>query len=393
MIWPYRRDFRDRTNYLAAVASELAAPVLRRWANGRSRGTPAAPTEWRTGLIVGHGHIGDVLYRTCSLGALAGGLQRCRWSYLTTEAGAEVLRGNPALYDTLPWMSGVNPSSTGPSHVEALRTRQYDVILCTESVRHHTALRLALRLGIPNRVAFVHKGLSALVTYPVRLPHPMSRPAQFREMVASLTGMPIDEPLRPKVFPAPADHEAADIAWKRFGFAPHERVIACSMTTRQHTGRTPPQFFIDILQTVLERDPDVRIVLCGTLDDGRTLRTAADALGPRAVLCVGALSILGYAAFLQKCRAFFGSDSGPRHLANAAGIPVVFVRNLATSAVEAGTYCSTEWDAAPSGEYLTDAQIEIELGRVNRLGVAARLVKIAAATHAERSVVGIGSDM
>jgi ADP-heptose:LPS heptosyltransferase len=162
-------------------------------------------------------------------------------------------------------------------------------------------------------------------------------------------------------------------------------------------GRTPPRFFIDILQTVLERDPDVRIVLCGTLDDGRTLRTAADALGPRAVLCAGALSILGYAAFLQKCRAFFGSDSGPRHLANAAGIPVVFVRNLATSAVEAGTYCPTEWDAAPSGEYLTDAQIEIELGRVNRLGVAARLVKMAAATHAathtERSVVGIGSDM
>jgi ADP-heptose:LPS heptosyltransferase len=391
MIWPYRRDFRDRTNYLAAVASELAAPVLRRWANGRSRGTSTMPTEWRTGLIVGHGHIGDVLYRTCSLDALARGLSNCRWSYLTTEAGAEALRGNPALYDTLPWMSGATPSSIGTSHVEALRTRQYDVILCTESVRHHTALRLALRLGIPNRVAFVHKGLSAFVTHPVRLPHPMSRPAQFREMVTRVTGASIDEPLRPKVFPAPADRQAADAAWQRLGFAPEERVIACSMTTRQHLGQTPSRFFIDILKAVLERDPGVRIALCGTLDDGRILRAAADVLGPRAALCVGALSILGYAAFLQKCRAFFGSDSGPRHLANAAGIPVVFVRNLATSAVEAGTYCPSEWDAAPPTEYLTDAQIEAELGRVSRCGVATRLAEMAAAARAERPAVGIGS--
>jgi hypothetical protein len=49
-------------------------------------------------------------------------------------------------------------------------------------------------------------------------------------------------------------------------------------------------------------------------------------------------------------------DSGPRHLGNAAGIPVLFARNLSHSKIEAGQYCSTEIDLAPDVEYLSDEQ-------------------------------------
>jgi len=374
MILPRRGDFRDASRYAVALASEMAAPLLRRAAHFMVPAPPTPPSAWRSGLIIGHGHIGDVLYRTCSLDALARGLPKCRWTYLTTRTGAQVLRDNPALNGILSWMDGVNPESLARPRIEHLRARRYDVVLCTESVRHHTALQLALRMKVPNRVGFAHKGLSGLMTYPVSLRGAMSRPAQFRAMVDAITETTTDDPLRPRVYPGDADRAAADIAWKLLGYDPGTPVIACSVTTRQAHGKVPPAFFARVLRDIAIRRPDIQIALCGTLEDGTTLRTIADIVGARAKLVVGELSILGYAAFLAKCRAFLGSDSGPRHLANAAGIPVVFVRNLASAEVEAGTYCETEWDAAPHGSYLSEPAIASALERVNPSAVATRLI-------------------
>jgi ADP-heptose:LPS heptosyltransferase len=271
-------------------------------------------------------------------------------------------------------MTGVEPSSVNASHVDALRQRAYDVVLCTESVRHHTALWLALRLGAPNRVAFGHKGLTGLITTPIRLPHPMPWAAQFREMVTGITGVRPDDPLRPHVYLSEADRRAAWAEWNRLGYTATSRVLACSLTTKQQVGHVPPAFFVDVLRAVLAQDPDIRIVLCGTLDDGRILRPVADALGARASLSVGALSLLPYAAFLARCGAFFGRDSGPRHLANAVETPVFFVRNLGTSAVETGKYCSTEHDVAPDGEYLNSQVIAERLNNLDKVTIAGQIV-------------------
>jgi len=373
---PYRRDFRDPVNYAAAVASELVAPLLRRWARSRSRGDATAPADWTCGLIVGHGHIGDVLYRTCTLDALAAELPRCRWSYLTTPLGAEVLHGNPALYDVLPWMEGAEPSSVNTAHVQALDQRKYDAVLCTESVRHQTALRLALRLGVPNRVAYAHKGLTGLMTRAVRLPQPMSRPAQFRAMVEDLTGVTVKDELRPRVYLTESDQRAAMQEWLRLGFTMQSRVLACAPTTRQTIGRPPLDFFIRTLCEVLARDADIQIALCGTLEDAQQLRVVADAVGVRARLSVGALSVRAYAAFLRRCGAFLGADSGPRHLANAMKTPVFFVRNLATSAIEAGRYCASERDVAPDGQYMNDTEIAALLQKVDKRALAADIAAL-----------------
>ena len=49
---------------------------------------------------------------------------------------------------------------------------------------------------------------------------------------------------------------------------------------------------------------------------------------------------------MKRCSLVFCPDSGPRHIANAVGTPVVFVRNLFSDRVETGSYCSNEWDLA-----------------------------------------------
>lgn len=371
-----RRQFRDRSRYWLAIASEAVAPALRIASHAVSRSGPVPPEQWRTGVILSNGHIGDALFRTCSLELLRRGLPGCRWSYLTTPAAAAALTGNPALSEILPWSldTGTTPE---PGRYADLAKRSFDVALCSENTTHYRALLLALRLGIPNRVAFTQKGLSGLVTDGVRLPEPLPHAEQFRRMVEQITGIHDTSPLRPRIFPSLDDTHAADAEWARLKLDDAEFVIACSATTRQATSDCPPALFIDVLRRTLQLAPTARVILGGAAGDRPRLRFIAEQLGERASVSAGVLTILQYGSLLRRCAAFIGTDSGARHLANAAAIPVFFARNMGAGAVETGCYCPTESDIAPCGEYLSTTAAKRALLSVDRDAVASALASAA----------------
>lgn len=345
------------------------------YARRRARGAPSPAPSWRTGLILGAGHIGDVLYRTCSLDLLVKGLPDCRWSYLTTSAGAATLKGNPALPDILAWQDDDN----GVSHdgLAALRDHAYDVALCTDYVAHQKMLLLAVKLGIPNRVAFVRKGLSGLATIGMQVSRGATHPQAMREMFELITDVPDSTALRPKIFPAPADAHAADAEWTRLGLKSGDGVIACAVTRNQSAGQHPPDVFIEIVRRILAIAPELRVVFTGVSGDREVLAAAGRAIDPRVLVSAGNLSILAFGSFLANCAAFLGTDSGARHLANAAAIPVFFIRNMAVAAAETGVYCATERDIAPAGEYLSPAAIVVALKKIDVERVANSLVAAA----------------
>lgn len=371
---PDPAQFRDRTHYMAAVASEIAAPALRAYAALRARRPPTPSECWRSGVIIGSGHIGDVLYRTCSLAELALGLPNCEWSYATSSEGNEILRGNPAITMTLPYDEFM-PSRSGTE----LRKRAFDVVLCTDNIEHHKALWFATRLGIPNRVAFVQKGFGGLATVPVRTGR-APWPEQIRAMINLITGTPHVTPLRPRIYPDDRDYDAAHSEWAILPYHDADLTIAAHVTTRQQRGAVPHALFASVFRDILDEQPRARIVLSGTKEDSPALHAIASAIGPRAIVRAGTLGLRAYAAFLKRCDAFVGTDSGPRHMANAAGIPVFFVRNLGVPAIETGRYCATETDLAPAGEYLSQAAAARCLDQIDHR-VAARLVLDAARRH------------
>jgi hypothetical protein len=63
--------FRKRHNLLLGRASEAARPLLKLIGSASSRGQVTPPQGWRRGLMIGHNHMGDVLYRTGSLPILS----------------------------------------------------------------------------------------------------------------------------------------------------------------------------------------------------------------------------------------------------------------------------------------------------------------------------------
>ncbi|MEO8194265.1 MAG: glycosyltransferase family 9 protein [Gemmatimonadales bacterium] len=351
------RAFRKKQNLWLAYASELGAPLLRGTARILAGRPSTPPSEWRSGLILSHTHIGDVLYRTCSLPILRQSLPDCEWTYAVSPASAEVLSDNPHIHEALAVVEGEDSWHLVRGGFSELKSRRFDVVLCSNTLRHYPDLALAAALGIPNRIAFIDKGLSGLVNHPVSFRFPDSYASYFRTMVAAVTNRDPDWPLRPRVYPSAADEARARELWWRSGLDDSKPVVACSLRTRQADGNWPQDVMVSILERARE-SRDFSVVLCGSASDAPHLRALATTLPFPAPVIAGEAGLLAFAAFLERCAALLTLDSGPRHIGNAAGIPVVFARNLSHSKVEAGRYCDTETDLAPDVEYLTNEETD-----------------------------------
>lgn len=366
--------FRQKRNLALGIASEIAAPLLRPIASSLSKGRVSEPGEWRKGLIVAHNHIGDVLYRTPSLQALRDGLPQCEWSFLTTPSSAEILKGNPNIAEVIPWNRGEHSWDIDAAHKKELATRGFDVVLCTNTLRHYPDLVLATRLGIPNRVGFAHKGLSGLITRPVAIDFPSPFPAYFRSLVGDVIGRNPDWSLTPEIFLDEVASSEAQRVIATLGLTGDRPVVACCLTTRQPHGNWPADFMVSALAEA-RTTADMDVVFCGTAGDRDGLNAIAAKLGGRVYVAAGDLSLRGFGAFLRECTALFTLDSGPRHLGNAVGTRVLFARNMSHSQVEAGKYCATETDCAPDGEYLSDAEIQRLAAATPVSGFASRLIE------------------
>ena len=366
-----RPAFRTRRKYLLGVVSEIGAPLLRLGTRALCGEHSSPPSEWRRGLILGHNHIGDVLYRTCSLPTLRAALPECEWDYLAGPVSGQVLEGNPALRRVLPYQTGEDSWNISRSHFRELRNSKYDVVLCSNFLRYYPDALLAVALGVKNRVGFTFKGFSGLINHAVATPFPSSYPAYFQNMVASVTGIPPSWPLIPNIFPSSKDKEEADAAWKTLALDSGKQVIACSITTRQ-PGAWPRNHFLRALE-IVSQHASVDVVLFGAANEERILRAAAAECRTPVKVMAGTLNLRALAAFIGKYDAALVMDSGPRHIANAARTPVVFGRNLIFSRIEAGPYCQNEMDCGPANEYVPPREMERVIGKLDPAGTA-RLV-------------------
>lgn len=348
------RAFRKRSNYVVALATEALRWPLRLYARARSGRAALPAQEWRRALILGDTHVGDVLYRTGSLEALHRGLPKCELYYLTSESAAPLLETSRALTAVLPLCRNDSRLDLTSEAIKQLRAMRFDAALCTNAVHYFQDLKLALDLQIPARVGYMHKGLSAWVTHRIAISYPAPYPCYFRDFVAQLTEQTPSWPVRPVVTLTRRDEEEAAAFWQSCDFDPKRKVIACFVTSRQPSGIWPAEYFARAAG-LLKREHHVELLLCGAKHDEQLLRRLNEEHHLGARLNAGRVSLRALVAVLRRCAFALTPDSGPRHLANAAGIPVVFVRNINVNRIETGAYCDTEVDLAGDAEYLEGA--------------------------------------
>lgn len=370
-----RKQFRRFHNYLLGCGSELVAPLIRLSAKALAPGAHSQPSSWRRGLILSHTRIGDVLFRTASLERLKQGLPACDWHYLTAPDSADVLSGNPFLKSVLP-LCGLDGSlHLLPGAAKELRSIRFDVALCTNPEAYWQDHKVALAARIPNRVGFTHRGLSGFVTDAVPCSYPSPWAGYFRQIVAHVTGAPPDWTLIPKIYASEEDERLALVQWHNMELQANGPVIACFMTTRERSRVWPEDYYGEALKLV-HKNSGAQVVLSGSKQDARVLERFAARCGFPCRVMAGELGLRGLFCFLKKCSAVLSPDSGPRHIANAAGTRVVFIRNLFCSKIETGSYCPNEIDLSPDEEFVPVHEQESCLKRVSPVVVAQTILKL-----------------
>ena len=299
-------------------------------------------------------------------------LPHVEWTYAASRESAPVLEHNPHVAEVMPIIRGENSWNLTEDGFAELRSRNFDLVLCSNTLRHYPDLALASALGIPHRFGFAGKGFSGLINHPVVMGFPESYPAYFRTMVASVIERPAEWPLRPRVYPSADDDSKATELFDSLGFSGARPVVACSIRGRQGQGNWPEDVLLAIVLKA-RAQVDFDIVLTGTAHDAGHLNEIAAGFQYPVKVVAGLSRLLTFASFLKRCTALLTLDSGPRHIGNAIGIPVVYTRNLYQSMKETGNYCETETDLAPPVEYLTDAET-LRVTRAQPVGLMAEML-------------------
>ena len=338
--------FRRKGNIPTAVVSEILAPVWRRVVSRRVVEEATEPMAWRKGLLLGANHIGDMLYCSRGLLALKEALPNCRWDVCAFGPAAEGVESHPAIRRCFPLLVKLPRAFLKQRSVLAdLQRERYDVACCYDSGGYWPGQIIAAALGIPNRVGYVHKGLSALVNHPIAIDYPQPYPAYFSDLVHQLVpAHPFDrKELRPVVFPTGDDEQEASEFLRRHGVSERDRLVAVFASTRQPSSLWPREHLVRLLE-LFDEHRIGRIILGGGKDDRPLMDSMAQAAGVDCIVAAGSLSVRGTYCMLKRCAAVLTPDSGPRHLANAANVPTFFFRNLRSEKIVTGTYCSTEVD-------------------------------------------------
>lgn len=273
--------------------------------------------------------VGDAVMATPALRALRGRFGRgVEIVGILQPLIAELLSGTTWL-DTL-WLR--EDANTGPRldwRVFASRFRSTPIDLSIHLTNDFASVLAARLGGVRARAGYVRNGRGWLLT--TRL----APPSRGRELLpisaldyylglAYALGCERASP-RQELATTAREEEAADRAWAALGLAPGERPVVVNSSGRWGSAKLWPERHCATLASRIARELALPVViLCGPAERERAARIAASAGHPRVRCLDGApLSIGLTKACLRRARCLVSTDSGPRHVGAAFGVPVV----------------------------------------------------------------------
>jgi heptosyltransferase-2 len=272
--------------------------------------------------------VGDVVMATPTIRALRSffGRQATLLGIMRPYV-ADVLAGSSWLDDSLFYHPRSGDSALGTAQlVRRLRQERLDaVVLLTNSLR---TAGLAWLSGAPRRVGYVRYGRGWLLTDRIEPPRagdeiaPRAMVDYYLELAYAL-GCPAESP-RLELATTLADEQAANLVWSRLKLRPGRVVTFNSSGAYGAAKLWPTSHFVELARRVAAQlDHDV-LVLCGPSERQRAAEIAEQAGHARVVsLADEPLSIGLSKASVRRSRLLVTTDSGPRHLAVAFGVPIV----------------------------------------------------------------------
>jgi heptosyltransferase-2 len=273
--------------------------------------------------------VGDLVMATPALRAVRRYLgPAARITGILRPQLAELLAGSPWIDE----LHAFDPRSPRREHgrlalISKLRRERLDTALLLTNSLHTAAM--AWLSGARQRVGFARDGRSWLLTHRVQSLRDgrRYRPAPMVESYLALAraiGCPVESP-RLELSVTPHEAEQAARVWRDLGFNTNGRVVALNSTGAYGAAKLWPAEHCAALARgiVDELDHDV-VVLCGPGERDAARQIAARSGSPRVHSLAAQEASLGLTkGCLARCRLMVSTDSGPRHIAAALGLPVV----------------------------------------------------------------------
>lgn len=183
-------------------------------------------------------------------------------------------------------------------------------------------VRVGYSESVNVRRRYLNAGFDRFLTHPVHDPESRHEVERALCLLRTLGCATDDGHL--EVWTAAEDDRAAGRVLDEVGVPNGSPVIALAPAAGRVRRQWAGEAFAEIGRWCLA-EPASRVIVVGGPGDGVLCQAVANAIGERAVSLAGRTSLRGSAALLKRCSVFVGNDSGPLHLAAAAGIPAVAI--------------------------------------------------------------------
>lgn len=345
-----------------------------------------AALEPRRVCLIKPSALGDVVHATPTLAALRDRWPSARIAWVVNRGLSALVEGLPGLDEVIAFdrtAAGKLPAGLGLTarFLADLRRRRFDLAIDLQGLLRSGLFAGAT--GAPVRVGLsdAREGATLFYTHRVPMPAPPAHAVERLLRVAAAFGARTDRP-RFATTVGNGDRE-----WARLVLGPLRRPrVVLNVGARWLTKRWPPERFAAVGRLAVERR-GASLIAVGAPEDRPLIEALKLALDPIPVLDLGGRTTLPrLAAVAAECELFVSNDTGPLHLAAAAGAPVVAVftctdpRLTGPYAVDAevvGTRVACAGSCVKSCAHLS-CMTELEPERVwravaGRLDVAARI--------------------
>jgi ADP-heptose:LPS heptosyltransferase len=327
---------------LDSIASAKTSRVLGRAL--RVRTTPTATTgselkEANTVLVIRLDTAGDLVLTSAFLRELRKSKKNARIILAVDKKFAN-------LVELCPWIDelqtigdvGAGPAQRFRQYRQgfrfartALRTKQIDLALLPRwDVDYYHAADIAYLSGAPNRIGYSegvnpakqyqNRGMDKLLTRVIADREPKHEVERNLDFLRAVGGTSTDNSL--ELWLSEKDRECAKRALESGGMYSNGPIIALAPGAGHPKRQWPLGRFIQ-LGVQLIGEFNYRIVVVGGPEDQERASRLSEALGRGAVSVAGQMTLRETAAVLEHTNLVIANDSGPMHLAGAAGVPVV----------------------------------------------------------------------
>ncbi len=270
-------------------------------------------------LIIRLRSLGDVVMLTPAVAALHAWRPDLRLCVLVEPRFAAVLEGNPAVAEVLLHRDFFTTAS-------ALRRRRFPV-----TFNQHggpTSAFLTAAAGSPSRICWAHCRFGFL--YNLRIPDAGALDArkQFHTVEHRMTqfywaGLPPTSIPPAQVFPQPDAIDSIEQLLSVNGISPSSQIVIFHPGAAYFTKRWALEHFAATAQWLHSQHGLSTVVVLGPND--RELFPEIRRQFPMPSVVFDSLSLRELIALISRARLFLGNDSGPAHLASAAGRPVAVI--------------------------------------------------------------------